>query len=178
MVSQSNLIVHSFGSNPITYQLDECASDPDLVRECSKDGLIWVRKIPSGLRGKSDEIVVEYCQQKAFPLLTADWQLPENEAASLSRSHPGVIVVRSDSRGIMNTPFILSVLGLLKSRIENWHRLVLRNSIIELSSHGAIMQRAENSQLVDREYLDFSNPDWPDSFTSIVQANCSRTDTT
>lgn len=178
MASQSNLIVHSSGSNPVTYQLDECTNDSALAQECNKDRLVAVLRTPRRLTGigTSDESIVAYCQQEALPLLTTDWRLPGNEAASLSRANPGIVVVRSDSPRTMTTVIIMSVLSSFKSSVVNWHTLRLRNSIVELWPYGVYIRRAENSQVVDLKYLDFSEQNWQDTFVEIVRANYSRAD--
>ncbi len=158
----------------ITYQLDENTNSRKLAESCKEQGFVDVWRLPPELKGAKDPDVLEYVLPSGRTLLTNDRQIHLDHLAHIPSTHSGILIVaKVSSPTTIRGVDVASILSKFKKQFPDWHRLALRNSIVEICEHSAQVWTVVEGQL-NRELVRFDDADWQTQLTAILARNAKR----
>jgi hypothetical protein len=166
-----------------TFQFDECSDDLEVIEACNAEHLAEARRLDPDLVEKKDPEILRVLMQRSTPLVTIDRALPAKHCDCIPDQNPGIIVVaysryidRSrETLRTMTTRAAGRILRQFKQRVPEWHKLEVRNSIVEITNKAVEVSHVEQGRLKFDAYLDYEgDPDLQPSLIRALQQNLQR----
>ncbi len=106
--------------------------------------------------------------KRPTPMITIDRALPNQHSDCIPEQNPGIVVIaysryidRSrEALKTMTTRAASRILRQFKQRVPEWHKLEVRNSIVEITNKGIEIWHVEGSRLKFDTYLDYESADY------------------
>ena len=158
-----------------TFQLDQCLDSKRFAHDCAAEGLCHTLRLPPALRNAADPVLLAALMTGSHPQVTFDRALPEEHSQFIPESHPGILIVCNyPAPQTMTVRIAQRLLTRFKRAVPNWHEVVWRNSIVELTSVGVEVWHVADKQLVHDGYYSLDTPDWPTSLFTLLTQNAQR----
>ena len=154
-----------------SFQLDECANDKSIARDCNNQGLAKVELQPKDKKGMKDWEWAPSVLNHGLALVTGDKNIIEDSEGNIPDHHPGIIIFRNSDRiPTWGSKQIREILSKFKIAFEDWHE-EWSNSVIYLSKNDIEVGHISNGQFVRDKFLLWSDADWQDEFRQAIQSN-------
>lgn len=154
------------------FQVDQCMDSKRFVESCASAGVADVRRFPRRRAGQKDPEILRAVLSTGRTLITTDRGIHIEHAAHFPEIHPGVVIVAVISPGkTLTTRQVARILSHFKQAFPEWHRVTLRNSVVEVTEVGVEVWKVGRG-MVDRSgYLDFQQTDWQSKLIRLLDEN-------
>jgi hypothetical protein len=168
-----------------TFQFDECFDDFDVIEACNNEKKAEALRLDDELMGKLDPQVLAVLMVRPIPLVTIDGKLPGKHTAHIPEINPGIITVgysrytidrRREALKTLTTTAAGQILHKFKDLCPNWHTLIVRNSIVEITNKEVIVSHVEKGMLKFDIHILFEEDakQLETKLTAVLLANAQR----
>jgi hypothetical protein len=153
----------------ITYQVDQCANSREFAEACNRQGLVELWRFPHRLQGQKDPDVLAEVLPSGRTLLTTDREIHTNHLAYIPEMHSGILIVANApcARSITKRD-LMRILSAFKSQFHDWHRLSLRNLIVEITESSVEIWKVVRGTLQRLDFIPFSQPEWQARLLALI----------
>lgn len=156
----------------LAYQVDQCATWTTFVKACNDQGLVQVWGFPRKLKDEDDPVVLAHVLPSGRTLITTDRAIHHDNLAHIPRKHAGILIVALASpTRTMTMAGARRVLANFKTAVPHWHRISLRNSIVELTDRSVQVWTVREFGLQQLAFLPFDAPDWQNQLRRVLDDN-------
>ncbi len=158
----------------ITYQVDESTNSKRFVDTCKEQGLVDVWRWPRRLKGAPDPVGLRHVLQSGRTLLTTDREIHFENLVHVPNTHSGILVIaKTSSRTTIRIADVMRILSNFKSRFPVWHKVSLRNSIVEICESCVQVWRVETGELRS-VVVGLDEAGWQEKLFTILEQNAQR----
>lgn len=152
--------------------LDKNAGDRRWRNACRQENLVDCDLLPRRLRDAPDTQVLEFAIENNRLVVTFDRLIAEQCCTVLAGSNPGILIIRMDDDSLqrISTRTAPKIVAEFKAAVPDWHELIWRNVVLELTPTLIYVYHTWSDRLVRTAILRRSELDWPQKLRQQLEA--------